>query len=151
MLHVTEAPPPPQGKEYATDKYGYLILDSKGQPVFRNAISAGDQLAALAQKRDEANWVGPESWAKNGASAGSMDIKSLISADPNVYQNQHNAAKEFARINALEQELPANQRTDRIKVQGMNGTVEYIQRADGSVVPAGNTLDAITFTNAGGR
>lgn len=150
-MFANEAPPPPEGAEYATDKYGQLILDSKGQPVLRKAATAGDQLTALAGQRDAAAYQGPESWAMRGASAGPMSIKNLIGADPNVYQNQHDAAREFARVNTAEQTLPANQRTDRIKVQGMNGEREYVQRADGSVVPATGSLDAISFTNAGGR
>lgn len=150
-MHYTEAPPAPEGQEWAVDKNGELILDSKGQPVLRQAASAGDQLAALAGQRDAANWQGPQSWAKSGASAGSMDIGDLVASDPNVYQNQHNAAGEFARINAMEKDKPSNLRTDRVKIQGMNGQTEYVQRPDGSVVPAANSLDAITFHNAGGR
>lgn len=114
--------------------------NAQGQRV---EVSAGDQLKYLQGMQQMG--PSPQSWARSGAAAGPVNLQSLIATNPNVYQNQHDAAMQ---MRALQGDQPGMYQ-GRVTVQGLNGPVQYHQNSvTGLVEPVAGSLDAISVQNA---
>jgi hypothetical protein len=122
---------------------------------------AGQQLAALRNQQQQ-NWAAQsfndQAFANEGPTHGfrgwmghpppGMNMQALAANNPNILNNQNSAANQFAALNAAQVGVPLNQRRDRVTVQGVNGSNEYIQTPDGRVVPSPTSLDAISVSNS---
>jgi hypothetical protein len=140
-------------------------VDAQGKPLAPAAPAdntgylsdAGDQLKAL-QGQQQQNWAAQgfndQAFAQRGPSGGGfrgwmghpppdMNMQSLAATNPNVLNNQNSAANQFAALDAA-----GVQGRDRVTVQGVNGSNDYIRGTDGKVVPSPTSLDAISATNA---
>jgi hypothetical protein len=134
-------PPNPNESEWELDEQGNPKLDAQGNKIpkqkrleehlAKSPTTADKQAAAL-------------SWAQNTGGA-NVNVPALISNNPNTYQNQHAATQQF---NALDK---MGDRREKVTVQGINGPVDYVRTADGQIIPAPNSLDAIDFRLAGGN
>lgn len=145
-------------------------VDAQGKPLAPAAPAdntgylsdAGDQLKAL-QGQQQQNWAAQgfndQAFAQHGPSGGgfrgwmgnppnNMNMQALAANNPNVLNNQNSAANQFAALDRAQAGVPQNQQRDRVTVQGVNGSNDYVRDFRGNVVPSPTSLDSISATNS---